>query len=152
MTDDQRPVRVQLRRAKGWRKPPGAVVVARPTRWGNPYPVSQYGRIEALRLYREWITEVPELVAAVCSELAGADLACWCPLDQPCHADVLLELANPRDRGEDMIDQLAMGQWPRPRRAFSPPRIAESDRPSETDVERARQEARRGWTRIVRLR
>lgn len=28
------------------------------------------------------------------SELAGHDLACWCPLDSPCHADVLLELAN----------------------------------------------------------
>ena len=27
-------------------------------------------------------------------ELRGLDLACWCPLDQPCHADVLLELAN----------------------------------------------------------
>lgn len=27
-------------------------------------------------------------------ELAGCDLACWCPLDQPCHADVLLEIAN----------------------------------------------------------
>ena len=26
--------------------------------------------------------------------LGGHDLACWCPLDQPCHADVLLELAN----------------------------------------------------------
>ncbi len=31
------------------------------------------------------------------NELAGSDLACWCPLDQPCHADVLLEIAN---RGE----------------------------------------------------
>ena len=28
------------------------------------------------------------------TELAGKDLACWCPLDQPCHADVMLELAN----------------------------------------------------------
>lgn len=27
--------------------------------------------------------------------LGGHDLACWCPLDQPCHADVLLRLANP---------------------------------------------------------
>ncbi len=27
-------------------------------------------------------------------QLRGKDLACWCPLDQPCHADVLLELAN----------------------------------------------------------
>lgn len=28
------------------------------------------------------------------SELRGKDLACWCSLDKPCHADVLLELAN----------------------------------------------------------
>lgn len=28
------------------------------------------------------------------AELAGRDLACWCPLDQPCHADVLLEIAK----------------------------------------------------------
>lgn len=33
--------------------------------------------------------ERPDLAA-----LRGKDLACWCPLDQPCHADVLLELAN----------------------------------------------------------
>jgi hypothetical protein len=33
--------------------------------------------------YEEWI-----------APLRGKDLACWCPLDQPCHADVLLELAN----------------------------------------------------------
>lgn len=31
-------------------------------------------------------------------ELEGKDLACWCPLDQPCHADVLLELANNQSR------------------------------------------------------
>jgi len=30
-------------------------------------------------------------------ELTGRDLACWCPLDQPCHADVLLEFANPEE-------------------------------------------------------
>ncbi len=33
-------------------------------------------------------------VEAIRSELRGRDLCCWCPLDQPCHADVLLELAN----------------------------------------------------------
>lgn len=27
-------------------------------------------------------------------ELAGKDLICWCPLDEPCHADVLLQYAN----------------------------------------------------------
>ena len=36
----------------------------------------------------------PVSIAQVQSELRGRDLACWCPLDQPCHADVLLELAN----------------------------------------------------------
>jgi hypothetical protein len=29
------------------------------------------------------------------SHLGGFDLACWCPLGEPCHVDVLLELANP---------------------------------------------------------
>lgn len=28
--------------------------------------------------------------------LRGRNLACWCALDKPCHADVLLELANLR--------------------------------------------------------
>jgi hypothetical protein len=27
-------------------------------------------------------------------ELKGKNLACWCPLDKPCHADILLRLAN----------------------------------------------------------
>ncbi|MBM4480356.1 DUF4326 domain-containing protein [Rhodococcus hoagii] len=34
------------------------------------------------------------------AELAGRDLACWCPLDQPCHADVLLEIANAAEGGD----------------------------------------------------
>ncbi|HZL05925.1 MAG TPA: DUF4326 domain-containing protein, partial [Coriobacteriia bacterium] len=32
--------------------------------------------------------------------LAGRDLACWCPLTDPCHADVLLEIANAPEGGE----------------------------------------------------
>ena len=47
------------------------------------------------RLMREPWADRPaerELVAT----LRGKDLACWCPLDQPCHADVLLELAKCR--------------------------------------------------------
>jgi hypothetical protein len=31
--------------------------------------------------------------------LRGHDLACWCPLDKPCHADVLLRLANTGSSG-----------------------------------------------------
>ena len=101
------PERIQLRRSRGWRKPPGAVVVARPSRWGNPYAVGRPGdhgpvgdRAHAVELYRALLTGSPELCAAARAELAGRDLACWCPLQDaagnrgPCHADVLLEIAN----------------------------------------------------------
>lgn len=40
----------------------------------------------------------PPTVAEIREHLAGKNLACWCPIDgQPCHADVLLELANAPD-------------------------------------------------------
>jgi hypothetical protein len=42
---------------------------------------------------------VGESLATVRAELAGHDLACWCPLDSPCHADVLLAIAN----GEEQL-------------------------------------------------
>lgn len=38
-----------------------------------------------------WHCPPPEVIRA---ELAGRDLACWCAPDQPCHADILLDLAN----------------------------------------------------------
>lgn len=38
------------------------------------------------------------------SELRGRDLACWCPLDAPCHGDVLLDLANPHEWGANPGD------------------------------------------------
>jgi hypothetical protein len=44
-------------------------------------------------MYRQWLPSQPLYLEV--SELAGHDLICFCPLDQPCHADVLLELANP---------------------------------------------------------
>jgi hypothetical protein len=88
------PCRIRLRRTKGWRKPPGAVVVARPTKWGNPYPVAIHGRDEAVRLHREHLLADHDLAAAARAELAGRDLACWCPAGEPCHADALLAVAN----------------------------------------------------------
>lgn len=59
---------------------------------------------ECVDLYREWVTARPVLldwspqgmVAEIRECLAGRDLACWCPLDAPCHADVLLDVANER--------------------------------------------------------
>jgi hypothetical protein len=90
------PHRVQLSRRKGSRKPAGAVVVARPTRWGNPHDWRVLGAAEAVRRYRADL-EAGRLrisTADVRRELAGRDLCCWCKPGAPCHADVLLEVAN----------------------------------------------------------
>ena len=115
------PKRIQMTRQRPWRaEHPDAVIVARPGRWGNPYRVTLVNR-ESWEVYRgeEFISAWPTKDMAVTdavkrfaimldhhrapwgpddirAELAGRDLACWCPLDQPCHADVLLELANPK--------------------------------------------------------
>lgn len=104
------PQRIQRRRAKGWRMPDGAVYVGRGSEWGNPFVVGQDGtRDECLRLFvavcggflavsrpRETVEAQERLIRAVrgVAELAGKDLACWCRLDQACHADILLALAN----------------------------------------------------------
>ncbi len=91
------PQRIQRKRTKGWRMPPDAVYVGRPTKYGNPYTVHEFlwSATEAVGNYRLWIEARPELVKQAREELKGKDLACWCPLDgQPCHADVLLEIAN----------------------------------------------------------
>lgn len=110
------PQRIQRKRTKGWTMPEGAVYVGRPTRWGNPISMYVYdARIPkgTVRPASEVVAKFRELIEARdgCSyksdalpkgirsedikrELRGKDLACWCPLDQPCHADVLLEIAN----------------------------------------------------------
>lgn len=115
------PERIQQRRVKGWRKPDNTVSVARPSKWGNPYKVGgefvirvyeddlrfigiaqQSGRITpavAVTLYRHlWLTtsavgDRPHRGHLDPEELRGKNLMCFCPLDMPCHADVLLELA-----------------------------------------------------------
>lgn len=92
-----RAARVQLSRRKGYRKPENTVVVARPSRWGNPYPVERFGRGLAVEGYRIAFVEgrlVRIKIDDVRVELAGKNLACWCPLDEPCHADVLLKIVN----------------------------------------------------------
>ena len=103
------PERIQRKRTKGWRMPEGAVYVGRPSKWGNPFVVGRTGvvgewsreeyvedRAQAVGMFREagpdvlfYFGEEPHW-----EELRGKDLVCWCPLDQPCHADVLLEWAN----------------------------------------------------------
>ena len=97
------PKRVQMRRDRPWRKDnPDAVIVARPSPWGNRYRVGERYRTErgghglikdramAVDLFRRhqarWMPDI--------TQLRGKDLACWCPPGEPCHADVLLEIAN----------------------------------------------------------
>jgi len=102
------PERIQLRRSKGWRKPEGAVVVSRPSRWGNPYRIGDTVHVgpahagrdtvvvdaaHAVRLFERWIWAQGR-IADLVPLLRGRDLACWCPLTAPCHADVLFALAN----------------------------------------------------------
>lgn len=86
--------RVQRRRTAGWRMPEGAVYVGRPTKFGNPFPVAEYGPAGAVEQYRLWLQTQPDLVDAARAELRGRNLACWCPPGRPCHADVLLPLAR----------------------------------------------------------
>jgi hypothetical protein len=96
------PSRFQQRRVKGWRRPPGSRCVTVPSRYSNPFrpaprDLSDPAAHAAARaLYRDWITAPDQagLLAAARRELRGLDLGCYCPLDLPCHADVLLELVN----------------------------------------------------------
>lgn len=90
------PKRIQRKRTPGWRMPEGAIYVGRPSRWGNPWTIADCGSPElAVTSFRASMLAHPLNAVAARTELGGHDLACWCPLDQPCHADVLLQVANP---------------------------------------------------------
>lgn len=93
------PRRIQRRRTAGWRMPEGTVYVGRPTRWANPHRADPTpdSRAAAVAHYRAWLADQPGLIAAARRELVGRDLACWCPIGQPCHADVLLAIANGKE-------------------------------------------------------
>lgn len=94
------PQRIQRKRTKGWRMPEGAVYVGRPTMWGNPFFVQFFGAEKAVASFKEWATAQGDYVRFARKQLRGHDLACWCPLNAPCHADVLLEIANQNRVGE----------------------------------------------------
>ena len=94
--------------------PEGAIYVGRPSRWGNPWLVDDdlgrellWDAALVVDLYRIDLKTVDPYridlktkmplgfdIEGFLAPLRGHDLACWCPLDRPCHADVLLELAN----------------------------------------------------------
>lgn len=98
------PMRIQRRRTRGWRMPDGAVYVGRLPNglagWGNPFLVTEtQTAAEAVASFGRALTEgrLQYSTAKVRRELQGKDLVCWCPLDRPCHADVLLAIANPKE-------------------------------------------------------
>ena len=104
----RQPMRIQRRRTKGWKMPEGAVYVGRPTIFGNPFVIDGDAALAVIQ-FRRWLTGKSATgggglrrisVFSQIDKLRGKDLACWCPLIDkdgnrvPCHADVLLELAN----------------------------------------------------------
>lgn len=108
-----KPQRIQRKRTKGWRMPANTVSVgrlgyARPGPYGNPFVVGCDGTAEecVAKFRAAWersltLAEMqprsppmPFGYPVYLGPLRGKNLACWCKLDQPCHADVLLELAN----------------------------------------------------------
>lgn len=119
--------RIQRRRSKGWRMPEEAVLVCRPSEWGNPFVISKAVEVSpnpgkviwhvnkvggyhttwirerreeaqqvAVDLYRAWLNwpQNERLRERAKLALRGRTLCCWCRLDQPCHADILLKLVN----------------------------------------------------------
>jgi Domain of unknown function (DUF4326) len=112
------PWRIRLSRAPGWRKPAGAIVVARGTPDGNPFTVKSLfaegftgtageARKVCAERFRAWLLgQGPDVIRAGKAaydrrrilarmpRLRGKVLACWCPLTDACHADVLYELAS----------------------------------------------------------
>lgn len=96
------PDRITIRRVKGWRMPPNTRVVTRATIFGNPFKVGDFGipdQAAAVARFREWLDgrvtgPDPATILTRLPELRGKNLACFCKPGTPCHADVLLEIAN----------------------------------------------------------
>lgn len=115
------PERIQLSRAKGWRMPANTIKVSRPSKWGNPFNATQVcvpfycgaagpgiplvglrakpSLDRCIDLYVGWLRGQMDRDREFLAPLRGRNLGCWCALDQPCHADVLLRLANGGDHG-----------------------------------------------------
>lgn len=116
----EQPKRIQRKRTKGWRMPPGTIYCGRPSRWSNRFVVSpnhpdlaHYADYtKNVDLWNGWPVKDAEtavkafremqcteaFVRTARSALRGKDLACWCGADEPCHVDVLIDVANPTPR------------------------------------------------------
>jgi len=104
--------RIQRERVKGWKMPPNTVYVGRPTKWGNPFKgkdaVEKYKNAISVfpapdSVYKDWTNHNGKIWILntllykdkkYLAELRGKNLACWCALDKPCHADILLKIVE----------------------------------------------------------
>ena len=103
-----KPQRIRLRRAAGFNLHTSsaalnglpAVVVSRPTKWGNPYKLSEFSGSPARKAelavaaFSQMVQTNRDFRILAQLELRGKNLACWCPPGAPCHADILLSIAN----------------------------------------------------------
>ena len=95
------PKRIQRKRTEGWRMPKNTVYVGRPSKWGNPFKAGSQGVADnktAVALFCDMLKYgIPEqypLDEEIQKELRGKNLSCWCKEGTPCHADILLRIAN----------------------------------------------------------
>lgn len=104
----------ELRRLVTCKQQPHDVYIGRPSEFGNPFVIGKDGtRAEVIAKYRDWFLAQPEMVAKARATLVGKVLACWCA-PQPCHGDVLAEIANGAllkrlDKCQHCVDG---GLWP----------------------------------------
>ena len=106
--------RIQRERIKGWKMPHNAIYVGRASKWGNPWRIGERHPADGHRLTREEVIElyrnnIQQMLKTRrfdgsfilnLEELKGKDLACWCSLNEPCHADILLEILKVKERKE----------------------------------------------------
>lgn len=100
LTARHMPVRIQRKATKGWQMPPNTRYVGRPNKWGSSFHVTPDCPPEmsvlnfAIMLDKHDRAEIKET-------LRGFNLCCWDSLDQPCHVDVLLKIANDQEPFEE---------------------------------------------------
>lgn len=128
------PIRYCIRNNPGWKKPDGCLYVGNtgraPSPWGNPYKVNRAGKwrsavsprdekfpkeydckthAEACWRYRELLARSMEQTKLdeIRCEIRGRDIFCWCRVNQPCHGDILMFIANSDDSLEEVRRKLA---------------------------------------------
>jgi len=74
-----------------WKKNPNTIYVGRPSKWGNPFKIPPHSLEDSLWNYWNWITKQLHKDTRFLDPLRGKDLVCFCPLNQRCHADVLIK-------------------------------------------------------------